>query len=232
MRALKSCAVALTVGAALGAAPAHALQPSPAAPDTAPFTCPENQPDAGARAAELSRFFRDAPAGASIFDILSTRKLLLQQHGCAKMLANMQAHEAAVLAGDVLDQAWFPVNGPTVAKLAISSTYLKAFLDPRSPGERAVDTYARISFTEPQETNVTHVRYDEVVSRTVYYCGSSRHALVRNDYFLKGARVLADPSPSATVVGVVVWPVEPTRPGTLNAEAAAAACGGLRATPT
>ena len=186
----------------------------------------------GARAAELSRFFRDAPAGASIFDIVASRKLMLQQHGCAKTLSNMQAHEAAVVGGEVLDQAWFPIDGPGVAKLAVSSTYLKAFLDPRSPGERAVDTYARLQFAEPQETDATHVRYDELVSRTVYYCGSSRHALVRNDYFLKGARVLADPSPSVTVAGVVVWPVEPTRPGTLNAKVAAAACGGLRATPS
>lgn len=226
-RTLAAAAAAWLCTAALGS-PATA-QPAPA---PAPFTCPEDLPDAGARAADLSRVFRDAPPNASIFDILSSRKLQLQQHACARTLANMAAHEAAVVAGDVRDQAWFPLRGPAVARLAISSTYLKAFLDPRFPGERSVETYAQAVFPQLQTTSATHVRYDEIVSHAVYYCGASRYALIENDYFLRGAAVLKDPSAHAVLSGVTVWPVTPIPPGSPNAELAAAACGGLRAVPS
>lgn len=234
-RTLATAAAAWFCGAAVGSSAAAQPAPTPtpaSAPTSAPFVCPEDQPDVGARAADLSRVFRDAPPGASIFDILSGRRLMLEQHGCARTLANMAAHEAAVAGGDVRDQAWFPIRGPALARLAISSTYLKAFLDPRSPGERAVDTYAQALFPAPQTTSATRVSYDELVSHVVYYCATSRYALVENAYFLRGAPVLKDPSPHATVAGVTVWPVTPTPPGSLNADVAAAACGGLRALPS
>lgn len=232
MRTPQIYALAVALACVIGGLAPQGVYAAAAETSAQPFTCPEALPDAAARARELSGFFGAAAPGASIFDILTARKALLAQHDCTKTLANMQAHEDSVLRGDVRDQAWFPLNGPTGVKLAISSTYLKAFLDPRAPGERAVETYARVLFPAPQTTNVTRVRYDELISHAVYYCGTRRYALAENDYFLGGASVLKDPSPTATVGGVTVWPATATPLGSLNADVAAAACGSLRAVPS
>ncbi len=192
------------------------------------FVCPESLPDAQARITALHDFMdavtRAAP-DKSLPDVLLYRRALLQSHGCDQTLKALAAAEAAVTRGDVQDQAWFPLDsGLANIKLSVSTSYLKLYTDARLPG-RAVETYARIDLTAPATTNATHTTYDQVVSHVVYYCQAQAYALIENDYFLSGKAVLRDKSPAAVSGPPPLYATTPTPAGSLNAIAAAWACG-------
>jgi hypothetical protein len=195
------------------------------------FVCPEALPDDQARSDALKSFMDNMSKAApdeGIVDVLNYRKVLLQKHGCAKTLGNLQASQDAVLKGAVLEQTWFPVlNNPNFS-LSVSASYLKPYLDPRYPNARAVDAYAKVTFAANQQTNVTHHTYDAVVSRSVYYCDNKQYALVENDYFLSGAEVFKDPSAASVVASTNVYDLVPTPPASLNEIAARWACQALK----
>jgi hypothetical protein len=195
------------------------------------FVCPESLPDEKARIAALHDFLdavtRAAP-DKSLPEVLVYRRTLLQTHGCTQTLKSLDAADAAVVRGDVQDQAWFPLNsGLADVELSVSSSYLKLYHDSRLAG-RAVETYARIDLTRPAQTNVTHVTYDQVVSHVVYYCQAHAYALIENDYFLAGRLVLKDPGPIAVAGQPPLYATTPTPPNSLNAIASAAACGATK----
>ncbi len=192
------------------------------------FVCPESLPDPEKRMAALHAFMdavsRAAP-DKSVPDILVYRRALLQSHGCDQTLKNLDAAGAAVVKGDVEDQAWFPLDsGRADVKLAVSTSYLKLYTDARLQG-RAVETYARIDLAAPAQTNATHITYDQVVSHVVYYCQANAYALIENDYFLTGKPVLQDKSPVAVPGPPPLYATTPTPPNSLNAIAAHWACG-------
>ena len=195
------------------------------------FVCPESLPDEQTRITALHDFMdavtRAAPE-KSLPDVLVYRRALLQSHGCTQTLKSLDAATAAVVRGDVQDQAWFPLDsGLPNVKLSISTSYLKLYTDARLQG-RAVETYARIDLTAPAQTNVTHTLYDQVVSHVVYYCQANAYALIENDYFLTGKPVLQDKSPIAAPGPPPLYATTPTPPGSLNAIATQWACGATR----
>jgi hypothetical protein len=196
------------------------------------FVCPETLPDQASRNSAIGSFMRDMTEAApkdTIPEAMEYRRALLAKHGCTDTLRNLAAHDAAVRAGAVLDQAWVPLGQSPRARLWLSTTYIKPFADPRFPTDRAVEAYVKIDFVEPAVTDVTHTAYDQIVSHNIYYCGSARFALVENDYFMKGTEVLKDRSPiEATVAATPVYAVNPITPGSLNAPAAKAACGSIQ----
>ena len=199
------------------------------------FVCPEALRSDEARLEALRSFFNNVGAAApdqSIVDVLLYRKLLLKKHNCEKTLQSMAAAEAAVRNGDVLDQAWFPVGGNKTVTLSASSNTVKSFDDPRYPGDHAIDIYMNLQFASPQETNVTHVSYDQVITHNIYYCRANRYALVENDYFLAGKSTFKDPSKvAATLGGIDVYQVTPIPPGSFNEMAAVWACTALNGQP-
>jgi hypothetical protein len=191
------------------------------------FVCPEQMPSDAARMAALKAFMENvakATPDASVLHILEFRRALLEKHHCERTLQNMQQADARVLGGAVLDQPWLPINGPPRAELYVSAGFLRLYIDPRRPTEHAVETFVRTKFPAPAETNVTHVRYDEVVSHNVYYCQSHAYALVQNDYFLGGREVLKDPSPPQVIAGKTVYEIDPVPPGSFNELASRAVC--------
>jgi hypothetical protein len=196
------------------------------------FVCPEALPDQASRNAAIGKFMQDMTEAApkdSIPEALDYRRALLVKHGCTDTLRSLAAHDAAVQAGAVLDQAWVPLGQNARTSLWLSTTYIKPVIDPRFPTDRAVEAYVRIDFAGSAVTDVTHTAYDQLVSHNIYYCGSARFALVENDYFLKGSEVLKDRSPiETTVAGTPVYAVKSIMPGSLNAPAAKSACGSIK----
>jgi hypothetical protein len=195
------------------------------------FVCPETLPDQPARNAAIGKFMQDMTQAApkdTIPEAMAYRNALLAKHNCADTLRSLAAHDAAVRAGAVLDQAWVPLGQSPRGKLWLSTSYIRPFADPRFPTDRALETYVKVDFAEPAVTDVSHTTYDQIVSHNIYYCGSARFALVENDYFLKGAEVFKDRSPiAATVAATPVYAVQPITPGSLNAPAEKAACGAI-----
>ena len=200
------------------------------------FVCPEAMTSDEARSAALKRFFDDYGAvepQATPGDLIRYRQSLLLKHGCTKTLDSIHAANTSVqTGGDVKRQAWLPIGQGDGVSLFVSTDQLLPVIDPRSPSERAVDAYARIVFSGPQTTNVTHVRYNEVVSHNVYYCDSSRYSLIENDYFLHGREVLKDASPvmGTGPYGGKLFAVEAIPLGSLNASVTRWACSAVRGT--
>jgi hypothetical protein len=228
MRINLTSAAVLVLALIAGAARAAAPRPDFAAIEKA-FVCPETLADDQARKDAIAAFMdavAKAAPGMSIADLLLYRRELLENHGCARTLASLAAGEAAVRAGAVLDQAWWPVGDAPSVSLFVASDYLKLFVDPRFPGEHAVETFVKLQFAAPRQTDVTQVTYDLVISHNVYYCSTHRYALIENDYFLKGQPVHKDPSPVAAQLGsIAVYALTPTPRGSLNEVASRWACG-------
>jgi hypothetical protein len=192
------------------------------------FVCPEAERGNDARMAALHRFFDAMTKAApeeSIADTLRYRKALLRKHHCARTLANLDAADAAVRAGAVWDQAWAPINSGAGADLFGSTTIVDPYDDPRASNELAVETYIKVVFPTPRQTDVTRIAYDALVSHDVYYCRSHRFALVENDYFLAGKPVLNDPSRPVRAGPATRYEIAPITPGSLNVAAARWACG-------
>lgn len=191
------------------------------------FVCPEALATDQARSEALKEFFGQMGAAApqdSIIDVLKYRRFLLEKHGCRDTLARMDAAERAIRNGEVWDQAWFPVwNGHP--GLFVSTNYLKDYSDPRFPGTRAIETFVKITFATPRETNVTHHAYDSIISHNIFYCQVPQYALIENDYFLADKEVFKDRSPVAMQSGgAELYQTSPLLPGSLNALAANWAC--------
>jgi hypothetical protein len=204
------------------------------------FVCPEALPDQTARNTALANFFGGysrAKPDATLLDMIAFRQAMLAQHGCSATLGAVQAANAAAEAGDDFSgQLWWPVAETGAFRLSVSLTYVRDVLDPRAPEDRPVELLARLTLPASAETSATHTRYDEVFSRSIYYCRSARYALVENDYFLGGKRQLHDPSPvGRTPEGTTVYKMAPIPPGSPNAAMAAWACraphGGVAANP-
>ncbi len=194
------------------------------------FVCPETLADDAARAQAVKRFMNQASAAdpsRSVFSLMIYRRFLLEKHECRQTLANLHAYQAAIEAGAVSDQDWLPIGGRPGVLISISVVGTRPYADPRRPDDRAVETYVQVRLAQPAETDLTHTRYDELVSHEVFYCGSNQHALIENDYFLAGASALKDPSPSARYGAVRVYAPEPTESGTTNALIARTACSAL-----
>lgn len=201
------------------------------------FVCPETMLSDEARMAALKDFFNAYGAAepkATPGEVIQFRQALLEKHICAKTLASIHAAHAAVENGDVQRQAWLPISVTNGIELFVSTDHLAPVLDPRFPAERAVDAYARLTFSVSQTTNVTHIDYDEVVSHSVYYCSSDRYALVENDYFRSGSKVLSDPSPVAAKgpYGLKLFAVTPIPSGSMSAAAARWACSAAKGSPS
>jgi hypothetical protein len=191
------------------------------------FACPEALAGDQARMDALKDFMTAAAKAApaeSIPRLMQYRRRLLEKHSCAQTLRSLEQSEARVRAGQVLDQAWVPIGSTPTVQLFVSATYVKPYEDPRDPTAYAVETYVRLTLSAPAETNVTHTRYDQVVSHNVYYCGKASYALIGNDYFLAGQSVLKDPSPSQTVGAQTVYEIKPIPSGSPNAAAARSVC--------
>lgn len=194
------------------------------------FACPEALPSGAARVDALRSFMaavsRVAPK-ANIAQMLLYRHTLLVKHGCAQTLASLAGAERAIAEGAYPDESWSPL-GPNAGplKLFASTSFLRPFDDPRAPGERAVETYIKMTLATPQETNVTHVTYDAVISHAVYYCQSGRYGLVENNYLLAGKLVLKDASPPARAQngGARLFEFAPITSGSPNAAAAQWVC--------
>ncbi len=192
------------------------------------FVCPEALPNDRARGDALRAFFnaiRSEAPHATIMDAVHFRYETLQKHGCRQTLQHMEA--ATVPTSDQPGElTWLPVqfDGPPGETLAISDIGLVPVVDPRLPAEHAVNAYVKMTFSRPQDANVTHVSYDTVISHNVYYCGTARYALVENDYFLSGKQTLRDPSPATRVGSTEVYDISPVRPGSPNAAVVQSAC--------
>jgi hypothetical protein len=111
------------------------------------------------------------------------------------------------------------------ATLSMSTDHLMLEVDPRFAGEKVVSAYMKLEFAAPLVTDVTHVRYDAVVSHELFYCGTGRHALAGNVYFLAGAEVLKEPEPFYILQQTREYQVAPTDPHSFNAVAQRWACG-------
>jgi hypothetical protein len=213
------------------ASPSAATESLPTLPADADsqFACPEALPSDQARTDELRAFLkmiiREA-AGATLIDGMHFRREMLEKHGCLQTLQHLQAAAAAVRNGDYPSPTWYPVqlDGSSEITLATSGVDAKPVVDPRFPAEQAVDTDVKLTFTKLQQTNVTHVSYDSVISHNIYYCGTARFALVENDYFLSNKLALKDPSPVIKVGSSEVYEIEALIPGSMNAAALQPAC--------
>lgn len=191
------------------------------------FVCPEALANDQAKMSALKDFMTAAAKAspqASIPGLMQYRRRLLEKHGCAQTLHSLEESEARVRGGQVLEQAWVPIGSTPQVRLSVSGTYVKPYEDPRDPAAYAVETYVRLELSTPAETNVTHTRYDQVVSHNVYYCGKASYALIENDYFLAGQEVLKDPSPGQAEGGQTVYEVKPLTGGSPNAVAARSVC--------
>ena len=211
------------------AAPQAASEPPPLAAIDSGFVCPEKLGSDSERKSVLAAFvkaYAQARPDATVAEMLAYRRALLTKHGCTGTLRRLDAADVAIAAGDVRSQPWFPILDTGGIKLAVSATHVTPTLDPRSPDEKAVDTYTRIQFAVPAVTNVTHTRYDEVVSHNVYYCESRRYALIENDYFLAGTLAFKDASSIAarSSGGAALYEIDAIPPGSLNERAASRAC--------
>lgn len=192
------------------------------------FVCPEALPNDQARSDALRAFFTAVQSEvphATILDALHFRYETLQKHGCQQTLRHMEV-AAPPSRDEPGELTWLKVefDGSPGETFAISDIGLVPVVDPRSPAEHAVNAYVRLTFSRPQETNVTHVSYDTVISHNIYYCGTARYALVENDYFLSGKQVLRDPSPAIRTGSRDVYEITPVTPGSPNAAALQPAC--------
>jgi hypothetical protein len=192
------------------------------------FICPESLSDAAARQAALSSFTKSVAAVAPSItapQLLAFRRKVLTRHGCTQTLQSLEAADRAVEAGHVEVQAWLSIGHLPGLEVFVSTSYLKPFLDPRRSTEPAVDTYDKLVFEGPRQTNVTHVTYDEVISHNVFYCRIGSFALLENDYFLAGTSVLKDASPVEKTFGATkVYAIEQIHAETPNAAAARWTC--------
>jgi hypothetical protein len=199
------------------------------------FLCPESLATDQARERALHAFvtaYAHAAPDSTIADMLLFRRALLAKHGCRRTLEGLDAADAAVASGkDVQIQVWLPVFSSPLAALSLSTDHLALVVDPRFENERVVSGWMKLDFRSARVTNATHVRYDTVISHELFYCGTGRHALVENFYFLGGAEVLSEPEPSTSPGATNVYEVVPTDPQSFNAFAQKWACGSVEGQP-
>jgi hypothetical protein len=199
------------------------------------FLCPETMRSDAERMASLRAFFSAYAAAnpeATPTDMLAYRHVLLMKHHCAKTLDQIAAAEQAVREGDVERQAWLPIGNHDGIALAMSTDHVAVTLDARFSNEKSVDAYARLEFSGPATTSATHVRYNVIVSHSLYLCQSHRYILEDNTYFLDGKRMLKD---EGQIIGRLddgkpIYAVRDVPNGSFNEEAWHWACEVARGT--
>jgi len=227
--------IAVFSGAASWSVPVPSLTAAPAKATLSlqamdrEFVCPETMQSDADRMASLHAFFTAYASehpGNTPTQMLEYRRILLIKHHCAQTLKRIRAADKAVEDGEVEVQAWLPIGKQDGASLSMSTNHNLVTLDARFANEKSVAAYARLKFDRPGMTTATHMRYDMVISHSIYLCQSHRYILEDNTYFLNGRRVIKDEGEivGQSKDGKPVYAVNDVPDGSVNEDAWHWAC--------